>query len=505
MCPSSPTARDKKLKPTSRITAAPPRPAPNDSPIRALVVDDDEQLRKIIAAVLRKRGLEVHAAENGPAALEHLRANEPDVALVDLRMPGMDGFEVLARARHLCPDLAVIMMTGAADIGSAAAAATIAGAYHFLTKPFVSNEAVVLTILKAAEHRRLLLHARVLEEQLDAQVELGQMVGGSPKMMAVYGTIERVATASSTVLILGETGTGKELVARAIHRHSDRASKPLVTVNCGAIPKELVESELFGHVRGSFTGANTTRAGLLESAHGGVIFLDEVGDLPPPAQVKLLRALQEGEVKRVGSDETKVVDVRVIAATNVDLATKLESGVFRRDLYYRLNVIAIHLPPLRERADDILSLTEHFLRKLSGRMQRPVKEISAEAMLALRVYAWPGNVRELEHALEYAFVLARGAVIEVNDLPIAVASNASPKPPPVRAIEPPERARLLPPDLFDLPYAEAKRRAVAHLEREYVHELMRRCGEKLGGAAQKAGLDPSNFRRMLRKARTARD
>jgi transcriptional regulator with GAF, ATPase, and Fis domain len=308
-------------------------------------------------------------------------------------------------------------------------------------------------------------------------------------MLEVYRLIEGVAPTSSTVLILGESGTGKELVARAIHQQSPRAKKPFVAVNCGAIPKELVESELFGHVRGAFTGAQTARTGLFETADGGTILLDEVGDLPLAAQVKLLRVLQEGEIKRVGADETRTVDVRVLAATNVDLMSRIQGGQFRRDLYYRLHVIAIELPCLRDRGDDMLLLANHYLQKFARSMGREPKRLSADAIRALREYEWPGNVRELEHAIEHAMVLAQRDVISASDLPF---KNPSPREqtsagiitPALRDISvsilPPaaptiDAAHALPADLADLPYAEAKRRLVSQFDESYTRELLRRA------------------------------
>jgi two-component system response regulator HydG len=312
-------------------------------------------------------------------------------------------------------------------------------------------------------------------------------------MQDVYRLIDGVASATSTVIVLGESGTGKELVARAIHRHSLRATKAFVTVNCAAIPKDLVESELFGHVRGAFTGAQAARAGLFDTANGGTIFLDEVGDLPLAAQVKLLRTLQEGEIKRVGADETHLVDVRVVAATNVDLKAKIETGEFRRDLFYRLNVIAIHLPPLRERDDDVVILASHFVRKLAVRMGREPKNISDEAMRALRAYDWPGNVRELEHAIEHAFVLSRSDVLEVRDLPFAKPVSGFPSESPTE-ITPPWSA-----DAYALPYAEAKKRVLGDFDVAYVREALRRASGNVSEAARLSGLDRSNFRRVLRR------
>jgi DNA-binding NtrC family response regulator len=476
------------------FTGAPPPLPQDESPIHVLVVDDDATFRRSLTRLLLARGFTVDTVDSGEAALEYIATRDPDAALVDLQMPGMSGLEVLRKMREVRPDLAVIMMTGFADV-NVAVEALRSGAYHFLTKPFASNDAVALTVQKAAEHHRLAERAQDLELRLAAQERFGELIGICPKMLDVYRVIDGVAATTSTVLVLGESGTGKELAARAIHQRSGgRAQKAFVPVNCAAIPKELVESELFGHVRGAFTGANAQRAGLFESANGGTIFLDEIGDLPLSAQVKLLRVLQEGEVKRVGADDTKIVDVRVIAATNVDLPERVASGAFRRDLFYRLNVIPLHLPPLRERGDDILMLAHHFVRKFARRMSRPVKKLSAEAIELLRVYAWPGNVRELEHAIEHAFVLSRGDDLGARDLPIA-ATNAP------AGAAPALSHAALGGDVLDLPFNEAKRRTVATFEESYARALMRRTGGNTAEAARQAGLDRSNFRRLLRKAK----
>ncbi len=477
----------------SGLLGAPPPPGPDESPVHVLVVDDEEGVRRALARVLLARQWRVDTAEDGAGALAYLEANDPDIVLCDLHMPGMDGLQVLGRALALRPGLSFVMISGQADV-AVAVEAMRAGAYHFLTKPFKSNDAVVLTVAKAAEHRRLVRRAQELELRLEAQERFGELLGTSPGMTAVYRVIDGVASTTSTVLVLGETGTGKELVARAIHQRSPRAPHPFVPVNCAAIPKDLVETELFGHVRGAFTGASFARAGLFESANGGTIFLDEVGDLPLSAQVKLLRALQEGEIKRVGSDETKVVDVRVVAATNVDLLELVASGAFRRDLFYRLNVIPVTLPPLRDRGDDVLLLAAHFLQKLARKMARPAKRLQPAAVVALRAHGWPGNVRELEHALEHAFVLSRGEEIGPRDFPFFAGAPSTPA---ARPISSGPAASYL-----DLPFIEAKRRAVDAFEEAYLRELMQRCGGNAAEAAREAGLDRSNFRRLLRKRPT---
>ncbi|HEY1960327.1 MAG TPA: sigma-54 dependent transcriptional regulator [Polyangiaceae bacterium] len=482
---------------TERHLSAAPRALDTASqPVRVLVVDDEPALRKSIARILTARGYEVTTADDGLAGLEALERGLPDVLLTDLLMPRMTGLDLLQKAKQRWPALEVVIMTAFADVDTAVSAVK-AGAYDFLTKPFPSNDAVALSVAKAAEHHRLIARAHELEEKLIARERFGELIGNSRRMQEVYRLIEGVASATSTVLVLGESGTGKELVARAIHQSSPRQGKAFVTVNCAAIPKDLVESELFGHVRGAFTGAQSARAGLFDTANNGTIFLDEVGDLPLAAQVKLLRALQEGEIKRVGADETHIVDVRVVAATNVDLKAKIESGEFRRDLYYRLNVIAMHLPALREREEDVVLLAAHFVRKLAARMGRSPKTLGESALAALRAYSWPGNVRELEHAIEHAFVLSRGDVIEAADLPIererepAAFSSESPT-----AISPPWNH-----EAYALPYPEAKKRVLGDFDLAYVREQLRRASGNVSEAARRSGLDRSNFRRILRRLR----
>ena len=489
--------------------------------VHVLVADDEPALRRSLARVLETRGMKVGLAEDGERRLEYIARTPPDVALVDIMMPGLTGLELLARVKEAAMPLEVVLMTAFADVDSAVAAMK-AGAYHFLTKPFHSNDAVAHVVQKAAEHRRLAARTRQLEQVLLSKERFGEIIGDSPKMLEVYRLIEGVAPTSSTVLILGESGTGKELAARAIHQRSPRAKKPFVAVNCGAIPKELVESELFGHVRGAFTGAQAARAGLFESADGGTILLDEVGDLPLAAQVKLLRVLQEGEIKRVGADETRIVDVRVLAATNIDLMSRIQAGEFRRDLYYRLNVIAIALPSLRERADDVLLLASHYLQKFARSMQREPKRLAPDAIRALREYDWPGNVRELEHAIEHAMVLSQRDAITAIDLPFARASafregNTLPGvAPPARApdsgsLKAPSRPAVATGDetettapvdfdeLARMQYAEAKRRLVASFDEIYTTELLRRASGNLSEAARMAGLDRSNFRRLIKR------
>ena len=468
----------------ARITEAPPR---------VLVVDDEPELRRSLARLLLSRGMGVLTARGGLAAIDILKKEPIDVALIDLMMPNINGLELMERTREEQLEVEVIIMTAFGDVETAVKAVR-AGAYHFLTKPFRSNDEVVLTVTKAAERRRLVDRAMLLERRLEQMEKFGELIGNSAKMQDVYRLALGVAPTSSTVLILGESGTGKELTARAIHQHSSRADGPFVAVNCSAIPVDLVESELFGHVRGAFTGATATRAGLFETAHRGTIFLDEVGDLPPLAQVKLLRALQEGEIKRVGSNETQTVDVRVIAATNVDLRERIAEGRFREDLYYRLNVIASVLPDLRHRKEDIPLLAYHFLKKYAARIGSDVQKISHEAMHLLQSHTWPGNVRELENAIEHAVVFCRDRNLMPGDLPLGKAAQLGGAQP-VRG-----DVAVLGAGLVDLPYREAKERALAAFEESYFNSLLERTGGNISEAARQAGLDRSNFRRAAKRA-----
>jgi DNA-binding NtrC family response regulator len=506
------------------LSAAPPPVDSEAGAVHVLVVDDEPALRRSLARVLETRGMKVGIAEDGEQGLEYIARTPPDVALVDIMMPGIGGLDLLGRVKERGLPVEVVLMTAFADVDSAVAAMK-AGAYHFLTKPFHSNDAVAHAVQKAAEHRRLVDRTRQLEQALLSKERFGEIIGDSPKMLEVYRLIDGVAQTSSTVLILGESGTGKELAARAIHQQSPRAKKPFVAVNCGAIPKELVESELFGHVRGAFTGAQAARTGLFESADGGTILLDEVGDLPLAAQVKLLRVLQEGEIKRVGADETRTVDVRVLAATNLDLMSRIQTGEFRRDLYYRLNVIAIELPPLRERGDDVLLLASHYLQKFARSMQREAKRLGPDAIRVLREYDWPGNVRELEHAIEHAMVLAQREVITAADLPfnrpsafregttlpgvapparpsdvVAVAAGSGGPPGPGRTAAATRAAFT---DLAQAQYPEAKRKLLALFDEVYTTELLRRAGGNMSEAARLAGLDRSNFRRLIKRQKSA--
>jgi len=388
-----------------------------------LVVDDEVAMRHLLSVILKDHGYEARAVASGDEALKELAARDYDLVLSDVRMPGMDGLALLERIQRLHPDLTVIVMS-AYGTHDTAIAAMKAGAYDYLSKPFKPDE-VVLVIKKAEERERLARENRRLRTELAAEYRLENIVGDSAQMAEVLRQIRKVAPIKTTVLLTGESGTGKELVARALHELSPRASFPFVALNCGALPAELVESELFGYVKGAFTDARRNKKGLVAEADGGTLFLDEIGELPLPLQVKILRFLQEEEIRPVGDTRDVRVDVRVVAATARDLSRAVAEGQFREDLYYRLNVVGVRLPPLRERRDDILPLARHFLARFA-RLRPDVASlaISPEAAEALEAGRWPGNVRELEHAVERAVVLAEGPLIREEDLPDTVREPA---------------------------------------------------------------------------------
>jgi two-component system response regulator HydG len=467
-----------------------------ESPSNVLIVDDEPALLKALEALLRRSGHTVVALDNPITALQRLAAEDFDVALFDIKMPQLSGLELLNAVKHRRPEVEVIIMTGHATVETALQALKM-GAYDYLTKPFDDVELVVRSVAKAAERKSLFDRNRQLETQLRERVGAAAdgLVGNSGPIREVTRMIEAVAYSAATVLITGESGTGKELVARALHARSPRKGHPFVALNCGALTETLLESELFGHVKGSFTGAQRDQKGLFDAADGGTIFLDEIGDIPPATQVRLLRVLQEGEFKRVGATDAIRVDVRVIAATHRDLPKLVKSGRFREDLFYRLNVINLQLPPLRDRVEDVPLLAHHFLRRYTERLGKKVKGISADAMELLGGYRWPGNVRELENALERAVVLCRGDSIGAGDLPPAITGRSAPL---VR--EAPaggDEAAWL-----SQSYATAKEQALRRFEKGYVDALMKACDNNISAAARKAGMDRSNFKRVLRKYRS---
>ncbi len=388
------------------------------SEARILVVDDEAAQRDILGGFLRKQGYEVREAASGLTALGLLRTETVDLVLTDVRMPGMSGLDLLREARALNPELPVVVLTAYGSIEDAVAAMRD-GAVDYLTKP-VDLDAVLLRVRKVLEQQRLVSENRALREALRGRYRVEGIVAESGKMQEVLSVVHRVAASTTTVLLRGESGTGKELIAQAIHYQSGRSAKPLVKVNCAALPETLLESELFGHVKGAYTGAVSDRPGRFEAANGGTIFLDEIGDVSSGVQAKLLRVLQEREFERVGSSRTLKVDVRVIAATNQDLEVAVREKRFREDLYFRLNVVPILIPPLRERREDIPPLLDHFLRKYAAENKRAIRGLTHEARDALLKYEYPGNVRELENLIERAVVLCRSEVISLEDLPLGM-------------------------------------------------------------------------------------
>jgi two-component system response regulator AtoC len=393
---------------------------------RILIVDDDDALRESLELVLVAEGYEVVGVAGGPAALTALQAAPVDVVLCDLRMPGMDGMELLPQLVRRLPGVPVILMSayGSADL---AVEAMNRGAYDYLSKPFQPSE-VILTIRKARERERLRRANRLLRRDVQRVVGERPIIAASEGMIEVLELLERAAEFKATVLLTGESGTGKEVLARAIHVQSARRDAAFVAVNCGAIPETLLETELFGHTRGAFTGADRARRGLVAEADGGSLFLDEIGELPLSLQVKLLRVLQEEEVRPVGESKPLNVDVRIIAATSRDLELEVREGRFREDLFYRLNVIRVQVPPLRERREDISVLVDHFLDHFRRTLGKPVRRISDDALDRLLAYAWPGNVRELENVMERALILAEGERITLRELPENVVSPAKGSP-----------------------------------------------------------------------------
>jgi DNA-binding NtrC family response regulator len=381
-----------------------------------LVVDDDEVACQLLEEVLKKEGYRVIATTTGREAIQHGTTHPFDLAIVDIRMPDLDGLEVLKALKRVAPDMSIIMVTAYGSIDTAIEA-TKAGAYDYLAKPFKMEE-LRITVQRALEQRRLLQENLYFRQELRAKYRLENIIGSSPAMFEVYKTVARVVNSKSTVLVCGESGTGKELIARAIHFNSPRAERPFITIDCAAMPATLLESELFGHVKGAFTGAVAAKKGLFELAHGGTCFLDEVGEIPLALQAKLLRVLQEHEVRRVGGTEVIPIDVRVLGATNRHLETMVQEGNFREDLFYRLDVVTITLPPLRERRDDIPLLANHFCRLYSAENRKAILHIAPEAMARLMSYDWPGNVRELENVIERAIALTTNTVIFPEDLPL---------------------------------------------------------------------------------------
>ena len=448
------------------------------SQARLLVVDDDPASCEAVAEALRAERYEVEVVRGGHAALALAKERVFDVVVSDIRMPDLDGLRLLRGLREGSPDASVILMTAFGTV-EAALAAIKEGAYDYVSKPLRLDE-LLLTIRRALDQRRLVRENQRFRQTLQERYHLDNIVGVSPRMIEVFKLIARVAPTRSTVLITGESGTGKEVVARALHWNGPRATGPFVTIDCGGLAEGLLESELFGHVRGAFTGALAARRGLFEAGHGGTVFLDEIGEIGPNMQAKLLRVLELQEIRPVGSNEPIHIDIRLIAATNRDLSAEVREGHFREDLFYRLNVVSVVLPPLRERREDIPALAQHFLRKYAASNGKAIDGIAPEAMDRIDAYAWPGNVRELENAIERAVAVSHHPILLPDDLPRHLA-------PPTPS--PPERPPSAPQDLVSLD----------ELTRQHLARVLVATGGNKKRAAEILGVDRRTLYRMLER------
>jgi DNA-binding NtrC family response regulator len=451
---------------------------------RIAIIDDEVNAATALESLLRQDGYDVAIAHDGRAGLQLLERFDADVVLTDLRMPGMDGLELLTKLKELRPEVLVIVMTAYGTVNTAVKAMKL-GAEDYLPKPIDFDELEVV-LQRAVEKKALREETRMLRERLDHKYHLDNLVGESAEMLAAFKTVRQVAPSSSSVLLTGESGTGKELFAQALHQNSPRRNKPFVKVACAALPETLLESELFGHEKGSFTGALFTRAGRFEIANGGTLFLDEIGDISPTVQVKLLRFLEEREFERVGGNKTYKVDVRIVCATHRDLQKRIGEGLFREDLYYRLNVITVHIPPLRERGNDIVLLAQHFLRKYAEANGKDIRSFSTDTLGLLLRYPWPGNVRELENAIERAVVLAETPALDESHFPTLRR--------PVVAAE--------------LPAGDASRPRIpgstlAGLEREAILRTLEAVGGSTSRAAAMLGISPRKIQYKLKEYQQA--
>ncbi|MEW6614818.1 MAG: sigma-54 dependent transcriptional regulator [Thermodesulfobacteriota bacterium] len=448
----------------------------NNADTQILVVDDEERMLNLLKKVLTKQGLSVQTSPNGIDALRKVEDTPFDIIIADIRMPEINGMEVLKAVKETRPDIYVILMTAFGSIDSAVEAMK-KGAYDYITKPFKMDE-IILAIKKALEEKRLRKEVASLRNEVRGKYRFDNLVGKSKVMHDVFDLIRRVSNSKSTVLIYGKSGTGKELVAKAVHYNSPRKDNPFVAVNCSAIPETLLESELFGHVKGAFTGAIATRKGLFEEANGGTIFLDEIGNVSLAMQIKLLRVLQEREIRRVGGTENIKVDIRLIAASNQNLEEAVKRGEFRDDLYYRLNVITINLPELKERQDDVSLLANYFLKKYTKEENEKIKSISKEAMNLLLNYNWPGNVRELENVIERAIALGRYEEILPEDLPLNIRNSQM---------------------ISVLKETLPENATIEELERDYITKILKKTkGHKIN-TARILGIDRRTLYRKLKK------
>ncbi|HEX3559724.1 MAG TPA: sigma-54 dependent transcriptional regulator [Pyrinomonadaceae bacterium] len=441
-----------------------------------LVAEDEDLMRAIISRLLEESGYRVAAAASAEEALDHFASEDVAVTLTDIRMAGMDGLALLDRVKDIDPEALVVVMTAYSSVDSAVAALR-KGAYDYITKPFV-NEDLLQSVKNALRQRELFRENRALRRELDRRYSFSEIIGTSESLQQVFRLVEKVAPTNTNILVNGESGTGKELIARAIHHNSPRSPRPFVAINCGALPETLLESELFGHTKGAFTGATNARPGLFRSAEGGTIFLDEIGEISQALQVRLLRAVQEHEVTPVGSSAPARFDARIICATNRDLEREVAEGRFREDLFYRLNVIELHLPPLRERREDIPLLARHFVKRTAREQGQHEKAVEPAALTALINYNWPGNVRELQNAVERAFTLS-GEAIDLDSLPPRVRDAAGRQP----AVRDPDGLRP----------------TLEEVERRHILDTLASVNQDKARAANILGIDLSTLYRKLKR------
>jgi two-component system, NtrC family, response regulator HydG len=461
-------------------------PTDPQAPITVLVVDDEELLAKSCKQILASEGYSVTCEGRGRTALETVRRLRPDIVLTDLMLPDMDGIALLKEIKQMTPEALVIMITGFATVNSSVEAIQ-AGAYDYIPKPFTATQLRIL-IGRAAQQVQLARDNALLRSELKRQYSFENIVGTSESIQKVFSIISRVAPTDASVFISGESGTGKELIARAIHTNSRRSDRPFVAVNCAALPDHLLESELFGHEKGSFTGAEGLRRGLLEAAAGGTFFLDEVSEMSLDLQAKLLRAIQERKIRRVGGDVEIPVDIRWVSATNREPDVAVRDGMLRQDLFYRLNVVPLRLPPLRERQDDIPALAQYFLKRFAKEYERNGLRLAPQAVQAMREYSWPGNVRELQNLIERLVSLSEaGEEIKLNDLPPELLASGAGE----------RRAGFTP--NTEMPFHEAKADAISQFEQEYLRILLERTRGNISRAARVAGIDRKTIHRMLDK------
>lgn len=458
------------------------------SEAKVLVIDDESIVCHSCRRILEKVGHKVETSTTSEGALKKLEKVRFDVAIVDLKMPGIDGMEILRRIKQKYPETSVIMITGYSTVETAVKAMKM-GAFDYVSKPFTPDELQII-VKKALDKKRLLFENRYLREQLQKKHRFGSIIGKSEKMQEVYQTVEKVAPTDSTVLICGESGTGKELVAKAIHYNSPRKDKSFISVDCGALSENLLESELFGHIKGSFTDARVTKPGLFEIANGGTFFLDEVATISLSIQAKLLRVLQEREFKPVGGTKWRKIDIRLIAATNRDLKKLIEKGSFREDLFYRLNILPIFLPPLRERREDIPLLVVHFLKKYNRERGGNVENISPEAMDFLMSYSWPGNVRELENVIERVVVMSEETTIKPQHLPLNIRGED-------RDFE----VRKIPETWEQVKEVkkQVRKKVLTKIEKSFIIEALKRNDFNVTKSAEGVGMRRQNFQALMRK------